>query len=147
MARELGHRPVRDHRVQGAKGRITKDDLLGFLKGPAERRSRCGRRPPQGVGDPGDPGAGLLEVRPGRRRQELPRIKKVSGPFLHRSWLNVPHVTHNDEADITDLDAYRKQLDTAAKADKQPLPGHAAGVPGQGRGRRAEDSTRSSTAR
>src|SRR4029453_721884 len=48
----------------------------------------------------------------------LPRIKKVSGPFLHRSWLNVPHVTHDDEADITDLDRYRKELDTAAKAEK-----------------------------
>ena len=47
--------------------------------------------------------------------QALPRIKKVSGPFLHRSWLNVPHVTHNDEADITELDAYRRQLDSAAK--------------------------------
>ena len=50
----------------------------------------------------------------------LPRIKKVSGPFLHRSWLNVPHVTHNDEADITDLDRYRKELDTAAKNDRNP---------------------------
>ena len=49
--------------------------------------------------------------------EPLPRIKKISGPFLHRSWLNVPHVTHNDEADITELDAYRKELDTAAKAD------------------------------
>ena len=36
---------------------------------------------------------------------------------LHRSWLNVPHVTQDDEADITDLDAYRRELDTAAKAD------------------------------
>ena len=47
----------------------------------------------------------------------LPRIKKLSGPFLHRSWLNVPHVTHNDEADITELDAYRRELDAAAKAE------------------------------
>jgi pyruvate dehydrogenase E2 component (dihydrolipoamide acetyltransferase) len=54
------------------------------------------------------------------QRQDLPRIKKVSGPFLHRSWLNVPHVTHNDEADITELDAYRKQLDTAAKGERNP---------------------------
>ena len=37
--------------------------------------------------------------------------------MLHRSWLNVPHVTHDDEADITDLDAYRRELDTAARAD------------------------------
>src|SRR6185503_8342828 len=50
----------------------------------------------------------------------LPRIKKVSGPFLHRSWLNVPHVTHDDEADITELDRYRKELDTAAKAERDP---------------------------
>ena len=46
---------------------------------------------------------------------EMPRIKKISGPALHRSWLNVPHVTHNDEADITDLDKYRKEMDTMAK--------------------------------
>jgi pyruvate dehydrogenase E2 component (dihydrolipoamide acetyltransferase) len=52
----------------------------------------------------------------------LPRIKRISGPFLHRSWLNVPHVTHNDEADITEIDAYRRELDSAAKA----LPGDAA---------------------
>ena len=51
---------------------------------------------------------------------QLSRIKKVSGPFLHRSWLNVPHVTHNDDADITDLDRYRKELDTAAKNDETP---------------------------
>ena len=50
----------------------------------------------------------------------LSRIKKVSGPFLHRSWLNVPHVTHDDEADTTGLDRYRKELDTAAKAERDP---------------------------
>ena len=44
----------------------------------------------------------------------------MSGPFLHRSWINVPHVTHNDEADITDLDRYRKELDNAAKNEKNP---------------------------
>jgi pyruvate dehydrogenase E2 component (dihydrolipoamide acetyltransferase) len=45
----------------------------------------------------------------------LSRIRKLSGPFLHRSWLNVPHVTHTDEADITELEPYRKTLDAAAK--------------------------------
>lgn len=48
---------------------------------------------------------------------EMSRIKKISGPALHRSWLNIPHVTHNEEADITSLDAYRKALDTAAKEE------------------------------
>ena len=49
----------------------------------------------------------------------LSRIKRISGPRLHASWVNVPHVTHNDEADITELEAFRKSLDDAAKADKK----------------------------
>ena len=52
-----------------------------------------------------------MEIRP------LSRIQRLSGLQLHRSWLNIPHVTHNDEADITDLDAYRRELDTAARAE------------------------------
>ena len=47
----------------------------------------------------------------------MSRIKKISGPALHRSWLNVPHVTHHEKADITALDAYRKELDTKAKEE------------------------------
>jgi pyruvate dehydrogenase E2 component (dihydrolipoyllysine-residue acetyltransferase) len=100
----------------GPKGRITKDDLLGFLKGPA-----------QPAAAPAAGGAGIPEI-PAQDFSKfgpidtapLPRIKALSGPFLHRSWLNVPHVTHNDEADITDLDSYRKELDTAAKNDRDP---------------------------
>jgi pyruvate dehydrogenase E2 component (dihydrolipoamide acetyltransferase) len=99
----------------GPKGRITKDDLLGFLKGPAQPAAAAAA----GAGIPEIPAQdfstfGPIDTAP------LPRIKKVSGPFLHRSWLNVPHVTHNDEADITDLDRYRKELDTAAKNDRNP---------------------------
>jgi pyruvate dehydrogenase E2 component (dihydrolipoamide acetyltransferase) len=99
----------------GPKGRITKDDLLGFLKGPAQPAVAAAT----GAGIPQIPAQdfstfGPIDTAP------LPRIKKVSGPFLHRSWLNVPHVTHNDEADITDLDRYRKELDTAAKDDRDP---------------------------
>src|SRR5690606_37370763 len=45
----------------------------------------------------------------------LTRLRKLSGPALHRAWLNVPHVTHTDEADITDLENYRKTIDAAAK--------------------------------
>jgi pyruvate dehydrogenase E2 component (dihydrolipoamide acetyltransferase) len=46
----------------------------------------------------------------------MSRLKKLTGPNLHRAWLNVPHVTNADEADITDLEAYRKTLDETAKA-------------------------------
>ncbi len=117
MARELGI-DLSQVGASGAKGRITKDDLLSFLKGPASAAPAAAAAP-QGSGIPEIPAQDFSKFGP-VQRQELPRIKKVSGPFLHRSWLNVPHVTHNDEADITELDAYRKQLDTAAKGDKNP---------------------------
>ena len=111
-------RPVRRSAPRGPKGRITKDDLLGFLKGPAQPAAAAPAAA-QGSGIPEIPAQDFSKFGP-VQRQDLPRIKKMSGPFLHRSWLNVPHVTHNDEADITELDAYRKQLDTAAKGDKNP---------------------------
>jgi pyruvate dehydrogenase E2 component (dihydrolipoamide acetyltransferase) len=99
----------------GPKGRITKDDLLGFLRGPAQAPAQAAA-PAAGMGIPEIPAQDFSKFGPVETKP-LARIKKLSGPFLHRSWLNVPHVTHNDEADITDLDKYRKELDTAAKAD------------------------------
>jgi pyruvate dehydrogenase E2 component (dihydrolipoyllysine-residue acetyltransferase) len=98
----------------GPKGRITKEDLLGFLRGPAEAPAPAAA--PAGMGIPEIPAQDFSKFGPVETKA-LARIKRISGPFLHRSWLNVPHVTHNDEADITDLDKYRKELDTAAKAD------------------------------
>jgi pyruvate dehydrogenase E2 component (dihydrolipoamide acetyltransferase) len=117
MARELGI-DLSKIDASGSKGRITKDDLLGFLKGPAQPAAAAPVAA-QGSGIPEIPAQDFSKFGP-VEIQALPRIKKVSGPFLHRSWLNVPHVTHNDDADITELDAYRKQLDTAAKGDKNP---------------------------
>ena len=50
--------------------------------------------------------------------QPLSRIQRLSGPHLHRSWLNIPHVTHHDEADITELEAFRQSIKAdAAKRD------------------------------
>jgi pyruvate dehydrogenase E2 component (dihydrolipoamide acetyltransferase) len=103
----------------GPKGRITKDDLLAFLKGPAEPAAAPAAAAATGAGIPEIPAQDFSKFGP-IDTAPLPRIKKVSGPFLHRSWLNVPHVTHNDEADITDLDRYRKELDAAAKNDRSP---------------------------
>ena len=110
-----GRRPRRGRRRPGRKGRITKDDLLRFVRGPAQAR-RAAAAPPRGAGIPEIPAQDFSKFGP-VETQPLSRIKRVSGPHLHRSWLNVPHVTHHDEADITDLDAYRKELDTAAKAE------------------------------
>ena len=97
----------------GEKGRVSKDDIMAFLRGPAPAPPGA----PAAAGGAGIPEIpaqdfskfGPIETKP------LPRIKRLSGPFLHRSWLNVPHVTHNDEADVTETDAYRKELDTAGK--------------------------------
>jgi pyruvate dehydrogenase E2 component (dihydrolipoamide acetyltransferase) len=99
----------------GPKGRITRDDLLAHLRGPAAAQPAAAAAG-AGAGIPEIPAVDFARFGPVQTRP-LSRIKKISGPFLHRSWLNVPHVTHHDEADITDIDAYRKQLDTAAKAD------------------------------
>jgi pyruvate dehydrogenase E2 component (dihydrolipoamide acetyltransferase) len=95
----------------GEKGRITKQDVLDFLRGPV---SAPAATVPSGSGIPEIPPQdfgkfGPIEIRP------LSRIKRLSGPHLHRAWLNVPHVTQNDESDITELEAYRKELDTAGK--------------------------------
>ncbi len=48
----------------------------------------------------------------------LGRIKKISGPYLHRSWVTIPHVTHFDEADIEELERFRKELNGALKEDE-----------------------------
>jgi pyruvate dehydrogenase E2 component (dihydrolipoamide acetyltransferase) len=97
----------------GPKGRITKEDLLAIVRGPG---AGPGVPMPAVAGIPEIPAQdfskfGPVEVRP------LSRIQRISGLQLHRSWLNVPHVTHNDEADITELDALRRELDTTARAE------------------------------
>jgi len=99
-------------RGTGEKGRITKEDVRNFLRGPAAPVTAPAT--PTGAGIPEIPAVdfskfGAIETKP------LPRVKKLSGPHLHRAWLNVPHVTHQDEADITEIEVYRKELDTAAK--------------------------------
>jgi pyruvate dehydrogenase E2 component (dihydrolipoamide acetyltransferase) len=97
----------------GEKGRITKDDMTAFLRGPAAPAASA-IAPGGGMGIPEIPPQDFAKFGP-IETKPLSRIKKLSGPHLHRAWLNVPHVTHNDEADITEIDAYRKELDTAAK--------------------------------
>ncbi len=116
FARELG---VNLGQVQGTgpKGRITKDDVQNFVKS-----ALAGGQPAAAAG------AGLsLPTMPevdfsqfGEiEERELGRIKKISGRHLHRSWITVPHVTQFDEADITELEAFRKQM--KAEAEKQEV--------------------------
>jgi pyruvate dehydrogenase E2 component (dihydrolipoyllysine-residue acetyltransferase) len=99
-------------RGTGEKGRITLDDVRNFLKAPGPAAGAA--LATGGMGIPEIPAQDFSKFGPVETRP-LARIKKLSGPHLHRAWLNIPHVTHNDEADITDIEAYRKELDTAAK--------------------------------
>ena len=120
FARELG---VDLSKVQGSgrKGRVTKEDVQGFVKQALHTRGTA-TAPTGGVGIPPIPEVdfskfGPIEVQP------LSRIKRKSGPHLHRVWLNVPMVTHHDEADITELEAFRKSLkDEAAKQGVRVTP-------------------------
>ncbi|AXK65932.1 dihydrolipoyllysine-residue acetyltransferase [Burkholderia sp. IDO3] len=113
FARELG---VEVARVQGSgpKGRITKDDITGFVKGVMTGQ----RAAPGAAAAPA--GGGELNLLPWPKvdfskfgpfeAKPLSRIKKISGANLHRNWVMIPHVTNNDEADITELEALRVQL-------------------------------------
>jgi len=123
LARELG---VDLSRVSGTgrKGRILKEDVEAFASAPAG--AEPGPAPAPAAAPAGD-GAGLgllpwptvdFEKFGAVERVPLSRIKKISGPNLHRNWVMIPHVTHYDEADITDLEAFRKQTNEAyAKQD------------------------------
>ena len=96
----------------GEHGRITREDVKAAIAGGAAPVAAGG-----GAGLPSVPTVDFAKFGP-IESVPLSRIKRISGPRLHASWVNVPHVTHTDEADITDLEAFRKTLDEAAKKDK-----------------------------
>ena len=93
----------------GPKGRITKEDVQNFVKQTLAGRAPASA-PPSGGGGlelPAMPAVDFAKF--GEiEEQQLGRIKKLSGAHLHRAWLNVPHVTQFDDADITELEAFRK---------------------------------------
>ncbi|MBV8073855.1 MAG: dihydrolipoyllysine-residue acetyltransferase [Candidatus Eremiobacteraeota bacterium] len=108
LAREFGI-GLADVRGSGPHGRITKEDLQSFVK-----RALGGAAPAAPAGGvpfnlPAWPKVDFAQFGP-IERTPLPRIKRISGPSLHRNWISIPHVTNNDEADITELEAFRKQL-------------------------------------
>ncbi len=112
FARELG---VDLSKVTGTgeKNRITKEDVQGFVK----QTLSASPAPGGGIGLNLDAAPQIDFSKFGEiEEQPLGRIKKISGAHLHRSWVTVPHVTQFDEADITNLEAFRKdQKDYAEK--------------------------------
>jgi len=113
IARELGI-DLTAVKGTGDKGRITKEDVKGHLTRAAAPAAGGAVMVSGGMGIPEIPAVDFSKFGPVETRP-LARIKKISGPHLHRSWLNVPLVTHTDESDITETEKYRKELDTAGK--------------------------------
>jgi pyruvate dehydrogenase E2 component (dihydrolipoamide acetyltransferase) len=112
LARELGL-DLNTIKGTGEKGRITKEDVKAAVSSPTAQGVVSG-----GAGLPEVPTVDFAKFGP-IETIPLSRIKRISGPRLHASWVNIPHVTHNDEADITELETFRKSLDDSAKADKK----------------------------
>lgn len=106
FARELGV-DMSQVRGSGEKGRVTKDDVQNFVKQAlAQPRGAAGGSGLQVLEMPVVDFAkfGAVESKP------LSRIKKISGANLHRNWVSIPHVTQFEEADISEMEAFRKEL-------------------------------------
>jgi pyruvate dehydrogenase E2 component (dihydrolipoamide acetyltransferase) len=121
FARELG---VDLSKVSGSgrKNRVSKDDVKAFVKGIMNTGGAvaASKAADSGAGIPQIPAQdfskfGAIDVQP------LNRIKKLTAANLHRSWLNVPHVTHNDESNINDLESFRKQLNSEYAAQNRGI--------------------------
>ena len=120
FARELG---VDLSRVRGSgpNGRITREDVQGYVKtalvvaAPSGRGVRKPvRRAGFGLALPPWPMVDFAKFGP-VERVALSRIQKISGPVLARNWVMIPHVTQNDDADVTELEAFRKQINAERK--------------------------------
>ena len=111
FARELGV-PLVEVRGSGAKGRITEEDVQKFtqavMSGTTQTKAAAAKAPAGGAALGLIPWPKVDFAKFGAiERKDLSRIKKISGANLHRNWVMIPHVTNNDEADITDLEAFR----------------------------------------
>jgi pyruvate dehydrogenase E2 component (dihydrolipoamide acetyltransferase) len=114
LAREFG---VDLSKVQatGPKGRILKDDVQNFVKSELARPQRA-EAAGAGLALAPAPQVDFSKFGP-IRSQPLSRIQKISGAALHRNWVSIPHVTQHEEADITELEAFRKAQAEEAKKE------------------------------
>lgn len=118
LARELGV-PLEEVKGTGPKGRITQDDVNAFVKGvmggSVQTKAQASKAPAAAATGGAFPGllpwpqVDFAKFGPVERK-DLSRIKKISGANLHRNWVVIPHVTNHDDADITELEAFRVQL-------------------------------------
>ena len=105
FARELGV-DLRGLRGSGPNGRVTREDVQGFVKKALQTpRSEATAF----AGLPAWPKLDFAQYG-SVERQPLSRIKKLSGPNLHRNWVSIPHITNYDEADVTSIEALRNEV-------------------------------------
>jgi pyruvate dehydrogenase E2 component (dihydrolipoamide acetyltransferase) len=120
LARVLGV-PLAEVKGSGPKGRIVESDVQGFVKGvmsgAVQTAAQKAAAPTAAAAASGGTFPGLLawpkvdfEKFGPVERKDLSRIKKISGANLHRNWVLIPHVTNHDDADITELEAFRVKL-------------------------------------
>ena len=107
FAREVGVDLIRV-KGSGRRGRIIRADVKQYIKARLSQTSAPGTLSLPGIPQVDFARFGPIELRP------LGRIRKISGPRLQASWLNIPHVTQHDDADITDMEAMRKALSQSA---------------------------------
>ena len=110
FARELG---VDLSKVEGTsrKGRINREDVKGFVKKTLTSKSSGSSLGVKPMPEIDFSVFGEIEIKP------LSKINKLTGEFLHRNWVTVPHVTQFDEADITEMEAFRKQMGSEMEKD------------------------------
>ena len=110
FARELG---VDLSKVEGTsrKGRINKEDVKGFVKKTLTSKTSGSTLGVKPMPEIDFSVFGEIEIKP------LSKINKLTGEFLHRNWVTVPHVTQFDEADITEMEAFRKQMGSEMEKD------------------------------
>ncbi len=125
FARELGV-DLTHVRGSGAKGRITTEDVREHVKGVMSGGARPAVAPAAAAGTglglnlPAWPVVDFAKFGP-IERVEMSRIRRISGPALSRNWVTIPHVTNHEDADITDLEAFRVQLNNEnAKSKDTP---------------------------
>ncbi|HUL64668.1 MAG TPA: dihydrolipoyllysine-residue acetyltransferase [Burkholderiaceae bacterium] len=126
FARELGV-DLAGVRGSGPKGRITQDDVRELVKSVLAGGARPAAAPhgaPAGTGLalnlPAWPSVDFAKFGP-VERIELSRVRRISGPNLARNWVVIPHVTNNEDADVTELEAFRVQLNSEKNPAKVTL--------------------------
>ena len=112
FARELGAN-VSEIKGTERKGRITEDDVKNYISSKLDTKSS--KFPEKKIIEFNHSEFGEIEIK------DIPRVKKIAAPHLVNSWKTIPHVTHHDEADITEMDEFRNSLTDNFTGEKKKI--------------------------